>query len=79
MPVGLSSSYAVQFATHLNARVCPTAVGTLGHVSGVTDTRFSGLGDRILTASMEDGTARIYSWGPRFSSVKHVVLKVRCV
>lgn len=47
-----------------------------GHVSGVTDTRFSGLGDRILTASMEDGTARIYSWGPRFSNVKHVVLKV---
>lgn len=47
-----------------------------GHVSGVTDARFSGLGDRILTASMEDGTARIYSWGPRFSNVKHVVLKV---
>ncbi|CAM9783507.1 unnamed protein product, partial [Hapterophycus canaliculatus] len=52
------------------------ATKLFGHVSGVTDARFSGLGDRILTASMEDGTARIYSWGPRFSNVKHVVLKV---
>lgn len=46
-------------------------------MSGVTDTRFSGLGDRILTASMNDGTARVYSWGPRFSHLKHLVLKVR--
>lgn len=50
---------------------------TAGHVSGVTDTRFSALGDRILTASMNDGTARVYSWGPRFSHLKHLVLKVR--
>ncbi|CAM9453617.1 unnamed protein product, partial [Ectocarpus sp. 13 AM-2016] len=52
------------------------ATKLFGHVSGITDARFSGLGDRILTASMEDGTARVYSWGPRFSNVKHVVLKV---
>lgn len=55
---------------------CVVRRDVIGHVSGVTDARFSGLGDRILTASMEDGTARIYSWGPRFSNVKHVVLKV---
>lgn len=63
----------------VRVRVCCAAgiIIRLGHVSGVTDARFSGLGDRILTASMEDGTARIYSWGPRFSNVKHVVLKVQ--
>ncbi|CAM9632001.1 unnamed protein product [Scytosiphon promiscuus] len=60
----------------LGRRLSSVAKGS--HVSGVTDARFSGLGDRILTASMEDGTARIYSWGPRFSNVKHVVLKRFC-
>lgn len=26
---------------------------------------------------MEDGTARVYSWGARFSNLQHLVLKVR--
>lgn len=47
-----------------------------GHVSGVTDTRFSNLGDRILTASMDDGTARVFYWGPKFTFEGHKVFKV---
>lgn len=74
--VGLCSPFSTS-PRGLTLRNLHLDCGATGHVSGVTDARFSGLGDRILTASMEDGTARIYSWGPRFSNVKHVVLKVR--
>ncbi|CAN0399232.1 unnamed protein product, partial [Discosporangium mesarthrocarpum] len=48
----------------------------LGHAQSVTDTLFSNRGDRILTGSMDDGTARIWSWGPKFTNIDHLVLKV---
>ena len=34
-----------------------------GHPRAVTDVVYSHAGDRVLTASMADGTSRIWSWG----------------
>ncbi|CAM9449414.1 unnamed protein product, partial [Phaeothamnion confervicola] len=47
-----------------------------GHVAAVTDIAFSNRGDRLLTGSMEDGTARVWSWGRNFRNLRHVVIKV---
>jgi len=33
-----------------------------GHNNAITDMKYSSAGDRILTASMKDGVARIWSW-----------------
>ena len=45
-----------------------------GHVSGVTDLRFSNEGDRIVTGSLLDGTVRIWSFIKDFSKNDHIVL-----
>jgi WD domain, G-beta repeat len=48
----------------------------LGHTSAVSDVCFNAHGDRALTASTFDGTARVWSWGQGFSGLRHIVLKV---
>ena len=45
-----------------------------GHVSGVTDLRFSNEGDRIVTGSLLDGTVRIWSFNRDFTKNDHIVL-----
>jgi WD40 repeat protein len=45
-----------------------------GHLSGLSDISFSMLGDRLLTGSMDDGTARVWSWGRAYRGLRHVVL-----
>lgn len=45
-----------------------------GHLSSVTDVRFSHLGDRLLTASQNDGTVRIWTFARNFSQLNHIVL-----
>ena len=46
-----------------------------GHPRAVTDVVYSHAGDRVLTASMADGTSRIWSWGPGHSRPRHLVLQ----
>jgi WD domain, G-beta repeat len=48
----------------------------LGHTSAVSDVCFNAHGDRALTASTFDGTARVWSWGQGFTGLRHIVLKV---
>jgi WD40 repeat protein len=45
-----------------------------GHVSGVTDVRFSNLGDRLVSGSLLDGTVRIWSFSKDFTKSDHIVL-----
>lgn len=45
-----------------------------GHVSGVTDLRFSNEGDRIVTGSLLDGTVRIWAFNRDFTKNDHIVL-----
>lgn len=45
-----------------------------GHVSGVTDLRFSNEGDRIVTGSLLDGTVRIWAFTKNFNKNDHIVL-----
>jgi WD40 repeat protein len=45
-----------------------------GHVSGVTDLRFSNEGDRIVTGSLLDGTVRIWTFTKNFNKNDHIVL-----
>ena len=45
-----------------------------GHLSGVTDLRFSNQGDRIVTGSLLDGTVRIWSFTKDYSKNDHIVL-----
>lgn len=58
-----------------------------GHITSITDLRYSHAGDRILTASQKDGNARIWSWKVKhslhaagtlvgFSEMKQIVLKL---
>lgn len=46
-----------------------------GHESSVSDVLYSHLGDRLVTASVLDGTVRIWSWGPGYSNLSHIVLQ----
>ena len=45
-----------------------------GHVSAVTDLRFSNQGDRVVTGSLLDGTVRIWSFTKDYSQNDHIVL-----
>ena len=58
-----------------------------GHITSITDLRYSHAGDRILTASQKDGNARIWSWKAKLtvnaagssiglSDMKQIVLKL---
>ncbi len=59
----------------LPAQICVRRVARLeGHMCGLSDVCFSRVADRLLTGSMEDGTARVWSWGRGFRGMRHVVL-----
>ncbi len=59
----------------LPAQICVRRVARLeGHICGLSDVCFSRVADRLLTGSMEDGTARVWSWGRGFRGMRHVVL-----
>eukprot|EP01035_Chromulina_nebulosa_P017150 gene17150-22664_t len=45
-----------------------------GHVSAITDLRFSKRGDRIVTGSLNDGTVRIWSFNRNFTKHEQIVL-----
>ena len=45
-----------------------------GHVSPITDIHINKLGDRILTASCDDGNVRIWSLSKAFTRSVHIVL-----
>jgi WD40 repeat protein len=45
-----------------------------GHTSGITNISYSHKGDRLVTSSSKDGTARVWSWNRNYRAVKHVVL-----
>ncbi len=59
----------------LPTQICVRKVARLeGHLCGLSDICFSRVADRLLTGSMEDGTARVWSWGRGFRGLRHVVL-----
>lgn len=45
-----------------------------GHVSSVSDIQFNSLGDRLLTASTQDGSVRIWSMSKDYSDTAHIAL-----
>eukprot|EP01038_Epipyxis_sp_PR26KG_P011104 gene11104-14904_t len=45
-----------------------------GHVSAITDIHFSGKGDRVLSASIQDGNVRIWSLSKDYAKSIHIVL-----
>lgn len=47
-----------------------------GHFSGVTDARFSNLGERLLTASSKDGTVRIWSFTKDMIKTEVIILNM---
>lgn len=48
-----------------------------GHVSSITDIRFSNLGDRIVTGSLDDGTIRIWSFNRNYTRNEHIFLSLK--
>ncbi len=73
--VDANGSNAGTGAAPLPAQICVRMVARLeGHMCGLSDVYFSRVGDRLLTGSMEDGTARVWSWGRGFRGMRHVVL-----
>jgi len=47
--------------------------------TAVTDVNYSNLGDRLFTGSMPEGVVRVWSWGPNYSSLTHLVLDPQAV
>ena len=47
-----------------------------GHVSPVTDIHINKMGDRILTASSDDGNVRIWSFSRSYTKHTHIVLNL---
>jgi WD40 repeat protein len=47
-----------------------------GHVSAITDIHFSHVGDRVLTASLLDGTVRVWAFSRDFKKSGHIVLNM---
>jgi WD40 repeat protein len=45
-----------------------------GHTKKITDVRFSNSGDRLVSASFDDGTVRIWSFSRDYSQVEQIVL-----
>lgn len=48
-----------------------------GHVSGITDIKFSKLGDRLVTASLNDGTVRIWAFNRTYTKNEHIILVLK--
>lgn len=51
-------------------------VRLVGHVAAITDIKFNFRGDRLLTGSLKEGTARIWSFSSSFSRNEHIVLSL---
>jgi WD40 repeat protein len=47
-----------------------------GHTKSISDIAWSNRGDRVMTASQDDGTVRVWSWLKGFTKLEHVIIKI---
>jgi WD40 repeat protein len=75
--VGCSDNIARIYTTVTNMDNPILKRATLsGHAMPVTDVCWSNKGDRLATASTNDGTVRCWSWSENFKRIDHTVLRI---